>query len=207
MKHSFYRLNIAAPRVGWRQLARDVRGVAAVEFGLIAPVLLIMLVGVFEVTRAISIDRRFGQVTSMVADLIAREENITAADVNAIYGIVDHVMGVWGTDTLKLHVIPVRAKDDDATVLQVYAEVTNRPSYGAGEASLKARCDQYNGLSNDLLGAGGTAIVVEAEYNYNPLIVGGLFAPKAWKDKAVLAPRNSCVDFDDNNCLPNPPCP
>lgn len=206
MKSALPIRHVAAPRASLRHLIRDIRGVAAVEFGLIAPVLLIMLVGVFEVTRAVSIDRRFGQVTSMVADLIAREENITAADVNAIYGIVDHVMGVWGTDTLKLHVIPVRAKDDDPTILQVYAEVTNRPSYG-GEATLKARCAQYMGLSNNLLGAGGTAIVVEAEYSYTPLIAGGLMTTQAWEDRAVLAPRNSCVDFDDNNCLPNPPCP
>jgi Flp pilus assembly protein TadG len=69
---------------GLKRAGRDEKGVAAVEFGLIAPVLLLMLVGTIEVSRAVSMDRRFGTVTSMVADLVAREKTITSGDVNSI---------------------------------------------------------------------------------------------------------------------------
>ena len=72
------------------KLGRDIRGVAAVEFGLIAPVLLLILVVVAEVTRGVAIDRRLGQVTSMIADLVSREENMSSADLNSIYTIAGH---------------------------------------------------------------------------------------------------------------------
>jgi Flp pilus assembly protein TadG len=183
-----------------RRLRKDNEGVAAVEFGIIAPLLLVMLVGVIEITRAVSIDRRFGQVTSLVADLVARESNVTASDVNGIYGIVQHVMGVWGTQTLKLEVIPVQAHPTNATIRKVYAQGTNRPTYGG--AAQKSFGADYS-LPDDLLAPGASVIVVEAEYTFNPLIVNDFISSQVWKDKATLAPRESCVDFDDNNCVTN----
>lgn len=187
-------------RASWRTLVRDIRGVAAVEFGIIAPVLLVMLVGVIEVTRAVSIDRRFGQVTSMVADLIAREENINDGDIQAIYGIVEHVMGVWGADTLKLQVIPVQSHPTNAGIRRIYAQTDRRPSYGTG-TPIRPYCQDYTDLSADLLGTNASVIVIEAEYGYTPLFADGMIPPKTWKDKAILAPRQRCVDFDDNNCV------
>lgn len=187
----------AAARLGQR-LRRDVSGVAAVEFGIIAPVLIVMLVGVIEITRAVSIDRRFGQVTSLVADLIAREENMSNNDINAVYGIVGHVMGVWGTDTLKLEVIPVQAHPTNAAIKKVYAQATNRPSFGG--VTPKAYCANYT-LPDDLVAPGSSVIIVEAKYRFKPLLVDSIIAEQDWTDKATLAPRNSCVDFDDNNCV------
>src|SRR5690606_25911079 len=64
-----------------RRFARDVQGVGAVEFAMVAPVLLAMLLGAVEITRAVAIDKRFTVVTSMVADLVARETQLTGDDV------------------------------------------------------------------------------------------------------------------------------
>lgn len=210
MIRSFPNSRLLALRRACRSLIDDIRGVAAVEFGIIAPVLLVMLVGVIEVTRAVSIDRRFGQVTSMVADLVAREENISAEDLDGVsngkrtgvYAIVEHVMGVWGTDTLKLQIIPVQSDPVDASIRKIYAGVANRPSFGAG-AAVRPACEDYTDLSADLLGPNSSVIVVESEFGYTPLFADGMIPPKVWKDKAIMAPRNQCVDFDDNNCVSN----
>lgn len=205
----------AKPNMSRRSFLRDRSGIAAVEFGLIAPVLLVMLVGVVEITRAVSIDRRFGQVTSMVADLISREEVVTAADIagtdgngkqTGIYGIVKHMMGVWGVDTLKLHIIPVRASSTDQNKVYVYADMTNRPSFGGSPTSPKGICAPYTGLTTNLLEKQGTAIVVEGEYGYSPLIAQGFVTAQTWKDRAVLAPRSGCVSFEPATTLPAPDC-
>jgi Flp pilus assembly protein TadG len=189
-----------------KSFLRDRRGVAAVEFGLIAPVLLVMLIGVVEVTRAVSIDRRFGQVTAMVADLLAREERVDAATVEGIYGIVEHVMGVWGTDTLKLHIYPVRASTNDANDVYVYAAKQNRPSYGPDATSPKDVCQRYTGLTTNLLAQQGMAIIVEGEYGYSPLLANGILGSSTWRDKAVLSPRTGCVSFEPENTAPQPDC-
>jgi Flp pilus assembly protein TadG len=192
-------------RIGFR-FARDKRGIAAVEFGLITPVLFIMLIGVFEVTRAVAMDRRFGAVTAMVADLLAREERVDAATVQGIYGIVEHVMGVWGTETMKLHIVPVRAASDDRNDVYVYAEQANRPSYGTADASPRAMCDRYPGLTPDLLEEDGMAIIVEGEFQYAPVVAAGFVTPTTWYDRALLAPRTGCVSFEDAATEPAPDC-
>jgi hypothetical protein len=163
----------------------------------------------------VSIDRRFGQVTALVADLISREEVLKREDLDGvnssgkrtgIYGIVEHVMGVWGVSTLKLHVYPVRASSDDRNNIYVYADITNRPSFGSAEDSPKNVCDPYTGLTTDLLDTRGTAIIVEGEFGYTPLLAEGILAPSTWKDRAVLAPRSGCVSFEDETTLPQPDC-
>lgn len=206
----------AKPSVSRRSLVKDKRGIAAVEFGLIAPVLFIILVGVIEVTRAVSIDRRFGKVTSLVADLLTRETDpVTTGTVQGIYGIVDHIMGVWGTETLKLHITPVRAAANDRNDVYVYATKDNRPSFGESATSPRDVCERYSGLTQDLLDTGGTAIVVEGELGFTPLIAEGIVPATTWFDRAVFAPRdgdgNGCISFEPEHgenadCEPTPDC-
>jgi Flp pilus assembly protein TadG len=192
MKHSSGALISLGRFVG------DVRGVAAVEFGMIAPVMLVMLIGTIEVSRALAMDRRFGLATSMVGDLVAREKTMTAADLNAIYGIVAHVMQPFDPATLKIKVIPVKANPSNATQTKVYAATTNRPSYHG--ATQPAKCTSYT-LTSGMVAAGASVIVVETSYDYKPMFVNSIVPTATWTDKAILAPRQSCVDFDGDNCL------
>ncbi|MBU2583235.1 MAG: pilus assembly protein [Alphaproteobacteria bacterium] len=180
-------------------------GIAAVEFGYIAPVMLLMLVGSVEASRAISIDRRFSSITSMVGDLVSREqeigvnsaENITK--LTAIMKAVEHVMKPHPFDTLELEVIPVMGFGD-GTDTKLYA-----PSYkysGGSVATARARCEAYT-LPAGLVAPGGSVIVVEAKYTYVPATYATwLFGTSHdWEDKATHSPRHSCVDFEDNNCV------
>jgi Flp pilus assembly protein TadG len=52
---------------------RDRNGVAATEFALILPVMLVMYVGAVEITDAVYVDRRVTLTTRVVGDLIARD--------------------------------------------------------------------------------------------------------------------------------------
>ncbi|MFA5948660.1 MAG: TadE/TadG family type IV pilus assembly protein [Hyphomicrobium sp.] len=179
-------------------LARDVRGVAAVEFAYLVPVILFMLIGTVEVSRAVSIDRRLGQATAMIADLVGRESTMKAADVNALYGIVGQVMSPFDASSLKVSIVPVKASPNSATNTRVYAATTNRPSLNGGESY--GKCVAYP-LTAGIVAAGGSVIVVEASYSYVPLFAGSIIGPATWTEKAIASPRNSCVDFDRDNCV------
>jgi Flp pilus assembly protein TadG len=191
---------------GLRRLARlvarfrrDRRGVAAVEFGFIAPVLLLLLIGAVEVTRAVAIDRRVSIATNMVADLVAREDKqLTKADVNAIYGIVERVMAPYDASALKISLIPVAASDKDKTKTAVYPATTNRPSYNGG--AQPAKCEAYP-LPSGLVEAKDSVIVVETTYAFTPMLVGYVMGKSTWKDKAYAKPRGSCVPFDSAQCI------
>jgi Flp pilus assembly protein TadG len=182
------------------RLRRNCDGVAALEFGLLAPLLLVMLLGTIELGRAIMIDRKLGMVTSSVADVVAREKTLNASDVTALYAVADHIMKPWPSATLKIAIIPVKASPTNQNDVRVYAGTANRPSYHG--AAQQSKCSTYS-LPSNMLEKGASVIVVETSYQFTPLfnIISGLGTN--WTDRAELAPRQSCVDFDGTNCLSN----
>jgi len=186
-----------------RGFRRDVRGIAAVEFGMIAPVALLILLGTVEVTRAISIEQRFSKATSMIADLVAREEKLTANDVNVIYQIVESVMSPYESAPLKVSIIPVMSSTTNASNTLVYPAVTNRPSYHGG--AQPAKCQAYP-LGTGLVGKNESVVVVEASYQFTPMFAGYLMGNVELKETAVAKPRKGlCVIFDTNcttSCFP-----
>ena len=198
MSSKFILRHVIGARYFARRLKDNVAGIAAVEFAFVAPVMLIMLLGTIEVSRAISIDRRFGLVTAMVGDLVAREEDMTAANLTAIYNVVEHVMEPYDSTKLKIAVIPVKAASDDESNTKVYAGTTNRPSYNG--MAQQAACASYD-LTTGLVDKGESVIVVESSYDFAPLLTGNIITATTWTDRSVLSPRSSCVDFDDDNCV------
>lgn len=182
-----------------RRLWRNIEGVAAVEFGFIMPIMLLMLIGTIEISRAITIDRRFNLATSMIADLVTREKTMSAASLEKIYDIVSFVMGSYDNGTFKASVIPVKANPSDATEIKVYAETTNRPPYNTGVED-PGKCDDYEMTAN-LVDAGASVIVVKTSYEFSPIILGYVVGNLSWTDSATASPRNSCVDFDGDNCV------
>lgn len=60
-------------------------GLAAVEFGLIAPVMATMLVGTVEVCDALQCKQKVTSIASSVADLVAQTKSVSATDMTNIF--------------------------------------------------------------------------------------------------------------------------
>lgn len=181
-----------------RRFGSDVRGIAAVEFAFIAPILLVMLIGAVEITRAVSIDRRLSVITNMIADLVARETKLTGADVEAIYDIAEQVMAPFDASDLKLSIIPVMSAANDAGKTLVYPSAANRPSYNGG--AVPPKCQVY-ALTAGILQKNESVIVVESSYAFKPLFLGYVMGAHEWTEKAIAKPRKAlCVAFDGATC-------
>lgn len=197
-----------------KRLAHDQRGVAAVEFGYIAPVLLLMLMGTFELSRGVSIDRRLNSVSAMASELISREDAITPADLDKVAAAMKHVMEPYDDDSMVIRLIGVRANSTNASNTKV--EWSYEFS-GAGTTVPYAQCSPYS-LDTGLVGKGGSVIVAEVGYTYQPVfggfVYGGLDFTETnvdegdtsginrnWTSKAFHAPRKSCVDYNGTNCV------
>ena len=77
---------------------KDNRGVAAVEFALIVPILLLLFVGTLEISLAVAVDRKISRISSSVADLITQEDNYTKDDLNKISDIAARIMYPYYTE-------------------------------------------------------------------------------------------------------------
>ncbi len=75
-----------------RRLLRDRRGMAAVEFALIAPTLIVIVMGVFELTLRFRASDEATRYVHEVADLVARENIMTSTDLKQIYDASIHMM-------------------------------------------------------------------------------------------------------------------
>jgi Flp pilus assembly protein TadG len=78
---------LARLRSGISRLASDKRGVAALEFALIAPLLLSMYFVTMEVGQGIETNKKVGRTASMIADLVTQQQSTTTADLDAILKI------------------------------------------------------------------------------------------------------------------------
>src|SRR5471032_1725386 len=95
--------------VSARHLARDSRGVAAVEFALLLPILLLLYFGVVELTQGVMTQQRADHVASTVGDLVSQSSTITSAEVTDIFSVGDTVMYPYPTASLKMRVSSLSA--------------------------------------------------------------------------------------------------
>jgi Flp pilus assembly protein TadG len=78
-----------------KRLGRFLRqdgGLAAVEFSLILPILVILWLAGVEVTQGLSVDRRLNNLGSSVGDLVARSKTVTYGDVDTIFDVAPGAM-------------------------------------------------------------------------------------------------------------------
>lgn len=95
-------------------LRSDDRGVSAVEFALIAPILIILLWGSLAFSSSYTIWRRVATVASSSADLVARCNDVNDADLIDITQAASRIMSPFATDANNPTVQWVSATKDNA---------------------------------------------------------------------------------------------
>lgn len=76
----------------WRKFRRAESGLAAVEFALIAPVLVTLLLGTVELSNALNAHQKVTLLASTGADLVAQATSVSSSDMSNIFAAVDAVI-------------------------------------------------------------------------------------------------------------------
>ena len=96
---------------------KDTRGVAAVEFALILPVLLIVMMGALEVSSLLNCDRKVSQIASSVADLVSQSESVSSSDISDIMTAATTILKPYDASDLQVIVGQITFDaDGNATV-------------------------------------------------------------------------------------------
>ena len=181
-----------------RRFRASTAGVAAIEFAYILPLLVLMTVGVFEVSRGVLAHKRFQRATAMVGDLVAREQQLgttKATAKTALDGIMraaEHAMRPYNTTTLQIGISAIRASPTDATDTRVEWSYPYRNYPVTACSSPKAM------PAAGMITKGNAAIVVEAQYKYKPFtanLIPGFGTVLTWRDTITHAPRNGTVVY------------
>ncbi len=87
-----------------RKLRGDRSGVGAVEFALIAPVLIVLYMGSLEVSVAMSVNKKLARAASTVADLVTQDETVNKTFLKSMLNVAQSVMTPFRSDGIKVKV-------------------------------------------------------------------------------------------------------
>ena len=144
---------------------RDQRGVSAIEFALLAPIIILMYVGTAEIGNLLTVDRRVETVASTAADLTAQVKTVVNNDLNDICDASKSILSPYNTTPLKIVLSSVVAdQNNNGKVAWSYSE-----SQHCGGGSPLAVGSSYV-LPTGTTVANSSVIVAEVTYAFTPLL-------------------------------------
>ena len=95
-----------------RRLWGDRKGIAAVEFALIAPLLLALYFVTMELSLGIETNRKVGRIGSMVADLVTQKSSVEKSEVEAIMQLGQALIQPYNRSKPKIVVTAIKITDE-----------------------------------------------------------------------------------------------
>src|SRR5436305_14698896 len=100
------RLNRIAARArrSLRRFGQDKRGVSAVEFAMLLPLMVTLYIGGVEVSSAIAVDRKVTLVARTVGDLVAQSTSVNATDMTNLLDAASSVEQPYSSSLVQVTV-------------------------------------------------------------------------------------------------------
>jgi len=164
-----------------RRFAVDTKGVSAVEFALVLPLMLTLYLGGAEVAQAISASRKLTLVSRTVADLASQSASISETNMTNILNASAAVVSPFSSSTLKVTVSQVKI-DGNGNATVDWSDTLNGTAHAKGATvTLPAA---LNVPSSSLIWS-------EVQYAYKPVIGYVVTGTLNLKDQIYMRPRLS----------------
>lgn len=99
-----------------RRLGRDKKGVGAVEFAIVAPVLLMVYIGAFESSLGFTMARKVARASSTVADIFSQESSLTASKIDSADAIARSILAPFEGASLSYKITGIKVSSGAGTV-------------------------------------------------------------------------------------------
>jgi Flp pilus assembly protein TadG len=182
-----------------KRLASHEGGIAAVEFAMILPILVLLWLGGVEMTGALSVDRRVNNYASSLGDLVARRNAISYSEIDDIFDLADAAMFPYDATGMDMRVTAIDVDED--------GEATVAWSRGHGDMTARAKGDPMTSeVPDDLRVANSQVIMAEAAHSYSPAIGYVLTGAITLDDRMFFVPRlkskvKICPTDDPASCV------
>ncbi len=164
------------------RVRRDESAVAAVEFALVLPVMLTMLVGGAELANAMTADKKVSQAAATAADLVAQDNEIRNAEMNDIMDALRAIMFPFTDQGLTIRITSVQA-DAQGRLTVAWSDARGIAPRAAGAAVTLPQ--------TQMVQPGGSVIWAEVTYQFQD--EDGMFLTDGvtMEDQFYLRPRRS----------------
>jgi len=141
----------------WKQ---EESGVAAVEAAMIFPIMLMMMVGVFDLGNGILANQKAIRASQVVAGLIARQNTVDSTDISEAIQAGRLAFEPLPNASYGVDIVSFRF-DEDANTEIVWRETVNMTPVADAIARVDALQEADEGV-----------VMVVIQYQYNPLFAG-----------------------------------
>ncbi|MBW8733508.1 MAG: pilus assembly protein [Asticcacaulis sp.] len=179
-----------ANAVRLRRFWSDRRGVSAVEFALIAPILIMIYLALAELTLGMMASRRTSHLAATIGDLAAQSENLTDANITDLWAIGTSMMQPFTTGTsLKMRLTSVTMNSQNVAIVN-WSKGQQMTPYTKG-APVPA-------ITTAQIAANESLMMTEVEYDYDSPIGNFLPGTSKFTDTFFHHPRNGQAVTNNN---------
>ena len=164
-----------------RRLSGDERGVSAVEFALLAPLMLTLYLGAVEVSQGIGALRKVTLTARTICDLVSQVSSINNTDMTNALSASSSVMVPYPTENLKVTVTSVKIGANGTATVD-WSDALNGTARSKGSSVT---------LPAALKVPGTWLIWSEVEYTYKPVVGYVVTGTLPLKDMIYMRPRLS----------------
>lgn len=181
----FSRFKFDLPRLNWRglkSLQNDQEGVSAIEFALIAPLLVLLYFGGIELSFLMQADRRVTTVAATLGDLSSRATSLNNNDMADIFAASDQLLLPLDPSIAQLRISNL--------VSDASGQITVAWSDGCRIAPRAVGSSVAN-VPNNVVPPSSSIIMAEVEYDYKSDIEYLPAAMQILTDRFFLRPRRT----------------
>jgi len=175
--------------LGWlSRVARDQRGVSAVEFALLAPVMIGLYLGCAEISDGVAADRKVSLTSSTLANLTAQSATISTSDMTNILDASSAIISPYSASNLKMTVTCISISA--TKVATVKWSVTRGGTANSGTMSIPSA----------LAVASSQLVLAEVSYAYTPTVGYTITGTLTLSDKMYMSPRITAPTYGATTC-------
>ncbi len=165
----------------WQRLRANRRGIAALEFAVVAPTIIVALLGGYQLLDAVTVFRKLTDTTVQLANITAQYTTMSQSDVTTVLDASTTIMEPYSTAPISI----------------VLSEITT-------DANGNATVTWSKALQGTALSAGSTVtmppgfdnpstsyILVQSNYAYTPTVGAAFIGPIPMTKQVVMLPRAS----------------
>jgi Flp pilus assembly protein TadG len=169
------------------RFARDTRAVAAVEFALILPLMLLLYLGGVEGAQLYAVDRKVATVAGTVADLVARTKGVLDSDdLEDYFEAATNILQPGQVASLAQVVTLIFIDEDGAATVEWSRAHGTGVAYGEDDAYGLNADSEISQLARN---ASGYLVVGEASFPYEPITGLGIPATVDLRHIEYFLPR------------------
>lgn len=170
------------------RFGRDRRGVSAVEFALLAPMMIGLYLGCVEISDGVGADRKVSLTAAALANLTAQVSTISSSDMTNILDASSAIISPYSASNLKITVSCINI--DASKNAKVKWSVTRNGSALSGAVTLPAA----------LAVANSQLIYAQASYAYTPTVGYTITGTLNLSDQMYMSPRISAPAYAGTPC-------